>query len=78
MIAQIQHSRNETPTEEYLNLAVDKLLNGEFESTIEFYRQERKFYDEYKNGVDKDINMQDKEDNIKLSDNDFKNISATI
>lgn len=78
LIAQIQHSRNETPTEEYLNLAVDKLLNGEFESTIEFYRQERKFYDEYKNGVDKDINMQDKEDNIKLSDNDFKNISATI
>lgn len=78
LIEQIQYSRKETPSEEYLNLAVDKLLKGEFESTIEFYRQERKFYDEYKNGVDKDINMQDKEDNIKLSDNDFKNISATI
>ena len=78
LIAQIQYDRKETPTEEYLNLAVDKLLNGEFKSTIEFYGQERKFYDEYKNGVDKDINMQDKEDNIKLSDNDFKNISATI
>lgn len=79
LIAQIQHSRNETPDEEYLNLVIKKLLNGEFESTIEFYRQERKFYDEYKNGVDNTvINMQGKEDNIKLSDDDFKNISATI
>ena len=81
LMAQIQHSRNETPTEEYLNLAVDKLLNGEFESTIEFYRQERKFYDEYKNGVNNTaINMQGKEDNIKLSDNNeiLNNISATI
>ena len=81
LIAQIQHSRNETPTEEYLNLAVDKLLNGEFESTIEFYRQERKFYEEYKKSVDNTaINIQDKEDNIKLSDNNeiLNNISATI
>lgn len=80
LMAQIQHSRNETPSEEYLNLAVNKLLRGEFKSTIEFYGQERKFYDEYKNGVDKDINMQDKEDNMKLSDNNkiLNNISATI
>lgn len=79
LMAQIQYDRNETPTEEYLNLAVDKLLNGEFKSTIEFYGQERKFYDEYKNGVDNTaINMQGKEDNIKLSDDDFKNVSTTI
>ena len=81
LMAQIQYSRKETPTEEYLNLAVDKLLNGEFKSTIEFYGQERKFYDEYKNGVNNTaINMQGKEDNIKLSDNNeiLNNISATI
>ena len=78
LMVQIQHSRNETPTEEYLNLAVDNLLNGKFESTIEFYKQEYEFWKECKKGVNKDINMQDNEDNIKLSDNDFKNISATI
>lgn len=79
LMAQIQHSRNETPDEKYLNSVIDKLLNGEFKSTIEFYGQERKFYDEYKNGVDHSaINMQGKEDNIKSSDDDFKNISATI
>ena len=81
LIAQIQHSRNETPDEEYLNLVIDKLLKGEFKSTIEFYGQERKFYDEYKNGVNHTvINMQGKEDNIKLSDNNeiLNNISATI
>lgn len=80
LITQIQATRNETPPEEYLNLVADKLLSGEFKSTIEFYAQEYKFYEEYKNGVDHTaINMQDKEDNIKLSDNDdFKNISPTI
>lgn len=80
LMAQIQHSRNETPTEEYLNLVINKLLNGEFKSTIEFYAQESEFAKEYKKGVDKDINMQDKEDNIKLSDNNeiLNNISATI
>ena len=79
LIAQIQYDRKETPDEEYLNLVINKLLNGEFKSTIEFYGQERKFYDEYKNGVDNTvINMQGKEDNIKLSGDDFKNISATI
>lgn len=81
LMAQIQYSRNETPTEEYLNLAVDNLLNGKFESTIEFYKQEYEFWKEYKNGVDHTaINMQGKEDNIKLSDNNeiLNNISATI
>lgn len=80
LIAQIQYDRKETPSEEYLNLAVDKLLKGEFKSTIEFYAQESAFAEEYKKGVDKDINMQDKEDNIKLSDNNeiLNNISATI
>ena len=78
VMAQIQYAREETPTEEYLNLVVDNLLNGKFKSTVEFYAQESAFAEEYKKGVDKDINMQDKEDNIKLSDDDFKNVSATI
>lgn len=79
LIAQIQYDRKETPTEEYLNLAVNKLLKGEFSSTIEFYAQEKEFWQEYQNGVDHTaINMQGKEDNIKSSDDDFKNISATI
>lgn len=80
LIAQIQYDRKETPSEDYLNLAVNKLLKGEFKSTIEFYAQEKEFWQEYKRGVDKDINMQDKEDNIKLSDNNeiLNNISATI
>lgn len=79
LTAQIKYSRKETPSEEYLNLVVDKLLKGEFKSTIEFYAQENEFAKEYKKGVGNTaINMQDKEDNIKLSDDDFKNISATI
>lgn len=81
LIAQIQAGRNETPSEEYLNLVIDKLLNGEFKSTIEFYGQENKFWQEYKKGVNHAaINMQGKEDNIKLSDNNeiLNNISATI
>ncbi|WP_118800956.1 hypothetical protein [Haemophilus haemolyticus] len=79
LIAQIQYSRKETPSEEYLNLVIDNLLTGKFKSTIEFYGQENKFWQEYKKGVNHTaINMQSKEDNIKLSDDDFKNISATI
>ena len=81
LIAQIQYDRKETPTEEYLNLAVNKLLKGEFKSTIEFYAQEKEFWQEYQNGVNNTaINMQSKEDNIKLSDNNeiLNNISATI
>ena len=79
LIAQIQYSRKETPSEEYLNLVIDNLLTGKFKSTIEFYGQENKFQQEYKKGVNHTaINMQSKEDNIKLSDDDFKNISATI
>ena len=76
LMAQIQHSRNETPDEEYLNLVIDK-----FKYTIEFYGQENKFWQEYKKGVNHTaINMQGKEDNIKLSDNNeiLNNISATI
>lgn len=81
LMAQIQYSRNETPPEEYLNLAVNKLLNGEFESTIDFYRQESEFWQEYKNGIGNTINAntQDKKNVAELADNDdFKNISATI
>ena len=79
LMAQIQYSRKETPSEEYLNLVIDKLLKGEFKSTIEFYAQENEFAKEYKEGVfNTKINMQGKEDNIKLSDDDFKNISVTI
>ena len=43
LIAQIQYSRKETPSEEYLNLVIDNLLTGKFKSTIEFYGQENKF-----------------------------------
>ena len=79
--AQIQYSRNETPTEEYLNLAIDNLLNGKFESTIDFYAQESKFWQEYKIGnvnINKE-NVQDKEKTAELANSDdFKNISATI
>ena len=79
LIAQIQYDRKETPPEEYLNLVINNLLTGKFKSTIEFYAQENEFWQEYKKGVNHTaINMQGKEDNIKLSDDDFKNISATI
>lgn len=81
LITQIQAGRNETPSEEYLNLVIDKLLKGEFKSTIEFYGQEYKFSQEYKNGIGNTINAntQDKKNVAELADNDdFKNISATI
>lgn len=81
LMAQIQYSRKETPSEEYLNLVVDKLLKGEFKSTIEFYAQETEFAKQYKNGIGNTINAntQDKKNVAELADNDdFKNISATI
>ena len=81
LIAQIQYDRKETPPEEYLNSVIDNLLTGKFKSTIEFYGQEKEFWQEYKNGVNNTaINMQGKEDNVKLSDNNeiLNNISATI
>ena len=81
LMAQIQYSRNETPTEEYLNLAIDNLLNGKFESTIDFYRQESEFWKEYKivNGKVNAANEQDKGIGATLADNDdFKNISPVI
>lgn len=81
LMTQIKAERNETPSEEYLNLVADKLLSGEFKSTSEFYAQESEFAKEYKNSELKNnaIVRQDKENISELSDNDdFKNISATI
>ena len=81
LVAQIQYSRNETPTEDYLNSVIDNLLTGKFKSTIEFYKQEYEFYEEYKIGnvnINKE-NVQDKEKTAELANSDdFKNISATI
>ena len=81
VMAQIQYAREETPTEEYLNLVVDNLLNGKFKSTVEFYAQESEFAKQYKNGIGNTINAntQDKKNVAELADNDdFKNISSTI
>ena len=82
LITQIQAGRNETPSEEYLNLVIDKLLKGEFKSTIEFYAQENEFADQYKklNGKNNKANEQDKGKVAELSDNNeiLNNISATI
>ena len=82
LIAQIQYSRNETPTEEYLNSVIDKLLRGEFKSTIEFYAQESAFAEEYKNGNIKSniANDQDKGKVAELADNNeiLNNISSMI
>ena len=81
LMTQIKSSRNETPSEEYLNLVADKLLSGEFKSTSEFYAQETEFADQYKKGNAKTnvANEQDKGKVAELADNDdFKNISATI
>lgn len=81
LITQIQAGRKETPTEEYLNLAVDNLLNGKFESTIDFYAQESKFWQEYKTrnaNINKE-NVHDKEKTAELANNEIlNNISATI
>lgn len=82
LMAQIQYSRNETPDEEYLNSVIDKLLKGEFKSTIDFYAQEYEFYEQYKkvNGRTNMANEQDKGKVAELSDNNeiLNNISATI
>lgn len=81
LMTQIKASRDETPSEEYLNLVADKLLSGEFKSTSEFYAQESEFAKQYKIGnanINKE-NVQDKEKTAELADSDdFKNISATI
>lgn len=81
LMTQIKADRNETPSEEYLNLVADKLLSGEFKSTSEFYVQETEFADQYKKGNIKTniANEQDKGKIAELADNDdFKNISSTI
>lgn len=81
LMTQIKSSRNETPSEEYLNLVADKLLSGEFKSTSEFYAQETEFAKEYNKGHIKadTIAVKDKGNIPELADNDdFKNISATI
>lgn len=82
LMAQIQYSRKETPSEEYLNLVVDKLLKGEFKSTIEFYAQESEFAKQYEKGNIKTniANEQDKGKVAELTDNNeiLNNISATI
>ena len=81
LMTQIKAERNETPSEEYLNLVADKLLSGEFKSTSEFYAQESEFAKEYRMGSGKVniANEQDKGKVAELADNDdFKNISATI
>ena len=81
LISQIKSERNETPSEEYLNLVADKLLSGEFKSTSEFYAQETEFAAQYKRGNGKTniANEQDKDKVAELADNDdFKNINATI
>jgi hypothetical protein len=83
LMTQIKADRNETPSEEYLNLVADKLLSGEFKSTSEFYEQENEFSNKYKKGIDNtnanSINTPDKDKVAELADNDdFKNISATI
>ena len=80
LITHIKSERNDTPSDEYVNLVADKLLSGEFKSTSEFYAQEREFSRKYENGVyNVATNTQDKSNITELTDNDdFKNISATI
>lgn len=80
LITHIKSERNSTPSDEYVNLVADKLLSGEFKSTSEFYAQERKFAEEYKNGVDNTIiNAQDKEKEPIMANNEIlSNINATI
>ena len=83
LMTQIKASRDETPSEEYLNLVADKLLSGEFKSTSEFYAQESEFADQYKKGLMKEFTAsgqhQGKMQASELSNNDdFGNISSTI
>ena len=81
LMTQIKAERNETPSEEYLNLVADKLLSGEFKSTSEFYAQESEFAKQYKTGnanINKE-NVSDKEKTAELANNEIlNNISATI
>ena len=81
LMTQIKAERNETPSEEYLNLVADKLLSGEFKSTSEFYAQENEFAKQYKTGnanINKE-NVQDKEKTAELANNEIlNNISSTI
>ena len=80
-MTQIKAERNETPSEDYLNLVADKLLSGEFKSTSEFYAQENEFAKQYKTGnanINKE-NVQDKEKTAELANNEIlNNISSTI
>jgi len=82
LMTQIKAERNETPSEEYLNLVADKLLSGEFKSTSEFYAQESDFANKYKKGVDNvnanSINTQDKDKVAELAENNeiLNNINA--
>ena len=81
LMTQIKAERNETPSEDYLNLVADKLLSGEFKSTSEFYAQENEFAKQYKTGnanINKE-NVQDKEKTAELANNEIlNNISSTI
>lgn len=81
LMTQIKASRDETPSEEYLNLVADKLLSGEFKSTSEFYEQESEFAKEYRKGNTKvnTENTLDKEKTSELANNEIlNNISAAI
>ena len=84
LMTQIKASRDETPSEEYLNLVADKLLSGEFKSTSEFYAQEKEFADKYKNDPNKNLSVsnlpKDKSQVNEISNNDdvLSNINATI
>lgn len=81
LITHIKSERDQTPSEEYLNLVADKLLSGEFKSTSEFYAQEREFAKGYQKGNIKndDMALKDNGNISELADSDdFKNISATI
>ena len=81
LITHIKSSRNDTPSDEYVNLVADKLLSGEFKSTSEFYAQEREFSRKYeKNNINSgDVEIKNNDNISELANVDeFKNISATI
>lgn len=81
LITHIKSERNDTPSDEYVNLVADKLLSGEFKSTSEFYAQEREFSRKYeKNNISSgDVEIKNNDNISELANVDeFKNISATI
>lgn len=81
LITHIKSERNDTPSDEYVNLVADKLLSGEFKSTSEFYAQERGFSRKYeKNNISSgDVEIKNNDNISELANVDeFKNISATI